>query len=49
MKFFFQKYLNYELANGTSETVEQVKPKANKYVQQYVNKTEKAQIEDQEE
>ncbi len=33
MQFFFKKYLDYELANGTSSTVEVVKQKAKDYVE----------------
>eukprot|EP00826_Nyctotherus_ovalis_P063833 TRINITY_DN9360_c0_g5_i1.p1 TRINITY_DN9360_c0_g5~~TRINITY_DN9360_c0_g5_i1.p1 ORF type:complete len:225 (-),score=63.81 TRINITY_DN9360_c0_g5_i1:100-729(-) len=33
MKFFFKKYLNYELSHGTPSTVENVKKKANEYVE----------------
>lgn len=33
MKFFFKKYLEYELANGTESTVEMVKLKAKEFVE----------------
>ena len=33
MKFFFKKYLNYELSYGTPATVENIKKKANDYIE----------------
>lgn len=33
MKFIFKKYLDFEKANGTEETVESVKEMAAKYVE----------------
>lgn len=38
MKFFFKRYLEYESQYGNSETVNQVKAKANAYVKRVIQK-----------
>ena len=40
MKFFFKKYLQYEISHGCIEEAERVKQLANQYVQSLVEKDE---------
>ena len=46
MKFFFKRYLQYEISYGTEGTVENVKRKANEYIEQIINKGD-IELEDQ--
>jgi len=40
MKFFFKKYIHYEGVHGTPESVENVKSKANQYVEELLRSQE---------
>lgn len=47
MKFFFKRYLEYELSQGSEERIEYVKGKANEYVENIlkVNENEESEHE----
>eukprot|EP00825_Cyclidium_porcatum_P045730 TRINITY_DN7031_c0_g1_i1.p1 TRINITY_DN7031_c0_g1~~TRINITY_DN7031_c0_g1_i1.p1 ORF type:complete len:151 (+),score=37.38 TRINITY_DN7031_c0_g1_i1:39-491(+) len=49
MKFFFKKYLQYEISHGCIEEAERVKQLANQYVQSLVEKDENEDQQQQEE
>jgi len=40
MKFFFKRYLEFEVKEGNQEKIEYVKEKANEYVNSMMNKEE---------
>lgn len=40
MKFFFKRYLDFEVAEGDSEKIEYVKEKAKEYVEKVLNEEE---------
>lgn len=40
MKFFFKRYLEFEVKEGNQERIEYVKQKANEYVNSVINKEE---------
>ena len=42
MKFFFKRFLEYEIKQGSPERIEYVKTKANEYVESMMEKTEAA-------
>ena len=45
MKFFFKRYLEFEVKEGNAERIEYVKAKANEYVESVMNQEENAEDE----